>query len=735
MKRLITSLVAGITLDDSEQDARQDALERAYRELRLLEFGAVLGRNPDGEFYVLAEPAHGQTPIRELLDAAESETNSAVLLDRLNDVFENGGIRSLLFLPGVALGEIEVALAIVRAGGEYLQLKLMERLVHRVAIVNTTPMLLVKRAVSDNVAGALDSVFLTMTGIDRVGCGDEHGPDHVLRTHGDALLRCLEAPEEIANFLSSLDLVLHSYPAEVQRGVLKLLAQSIPDSQRSACEHVLEVLRDTPQDNDGPRRGVIESVLSSMRGEDVLELAMARRPARVRRIEGDTQPGPTLPMAVPPPLLPVEEVAERSQSSLRLEMDEHLLPSDEKQAFASDEQSLPGIVLEPQAVPMVFSEGPESMSFEAMEDRVATYRERSSQLLTRASAATPSEFPQCVHSLTNVANHLFDAGEYADTWGILRFFLSEARLVQRTQDPASKKALEDAKASLLRVSRTQAMCDALPHAEFGEQAAILEILAVFGADAMPALLHLNASYYLGPIMRRSVFTVMETAGESGGDILADYLRANKTRLHRLTPLVEMLGALDRGRQRELLIAYARHLVPAVRKAALIGLYRSLGKDGEKIFMDALKDEDPSVCQTAITLLAASRCMSSDFLEWLHQVIMCPNPTDVREEGVVVAALRAVGLLGNVSLGASQQVEDALLDRIGVSKSGWLRRTPRLENDLSPRVQEAICSTLGFIGTDHSKQALNLFLNDGLPAVRRRAQEALDRIRQRGSMVY
>ena len=100
----------------------------------------------------------------------------------------------------------------------------------------------------------------------------------------------------------------------------------------------------------------------------------------------------------------------------------------------------------------------------------------------------------------------------------------------------------------------------------------------------------------------------------------------------------------------------------------------------------------------------------------------------------MASLRAVGLLGNVNLSADQQVEEVLLDRIGVSKSGWLRRSPKLDNDLSPRVQEALCTTLGFVGTDHSMQALTLFLNDGLPAVRTRAKEALDRIRARGSIV-
>jgi HEAT repeat protein len=217
--------------------------------------------------------------------------------------------------------------------------------------------------------------------------------------------------------------------------------------------------------------------------------------------------------------------------------------------------------------------------------------------------------------------------------------------------------------------------------------------------------------------------------------LAEYLRANKSRLHRLTPLIEILGTIDRGRQRDLLVTYSRHPVPAVRKSALAGLYRSLGKDAEPLLLDAVKDQDPSVCQTSITLLGTSRCVIPEFIEWLHSIVISPNPTDVREEGVLVAALRALGALGNVPLTPTRQVEEVLLDRLGLAKTGWFRRGMRLENDLSPRVQEAFCSTLGSVGTEHSAQALRLFLDDGLPAVRSRAKEALDRIHARGSMRY
>ena len=730
MKRLATSLIAGITLPDAYKDARQEAIEHFYREFCRVESGFLLRLSIDGEMCLIGPDDSLQTPLRSLLDGNDTDAQ----LVSLKQAFEKAGIRALLFLPDLDLLELEVALDLIRDGGEYLQLKLMERLVHRVVILNTSPMLLVNRPVSDLVTASLDVVFLTMTGIDRVGCGDEHGPDHVLSIHGKALISLLDEPKEIVSFLASLDLVLHSYPAEVQRGVLKLMAQGVPSSKKSACEDVLELFRDAPEELEGVRKGVIESVLSSMRGEEVPELSMARRPARVRRIEGDTQPGPTLPIAIPPPLLPVEEVAELSQSAPNPRPGKERSDGDGVFAFASHEKSLPGIVLEPEEAPVVLGEASEAMRHEAMEDRVATYRERSSQLLARAASATSVEYPQCIRTLTTVAAHLLDSGEYQEAWGILRFLLSETRVPSRHEHVGSLEALNEATKSLLTIQRAKLICDALPHAEFGEQSAILELLHALGPDAMPAMLQLNATYYLGPTLRRSLFAVMENAGEKAGDVLAEYLRANKTRLHRLTPLIEILGTLDRGRQRELLIAYSRHPVPAVRKSALTGLYRSLGKDGEPVLLDALKDEDPSVCQTAITLLAASRCMLPDFIAWLHHVIVCPNPTDVREEGVLVAALRAVGLLGNVPLTASLQVEDVLLDRIGVSKSGWLRRTARLENDLSPRVQEALCATLGFIGTYHSMQALTLLLNDGQPAVRARAKEALDRIRARGSLV-
>ncbi len=725
MKHLASALVAGLIQDHAQKDSSQESIERAYRELRRVRESIALTMNSDGEFWLFGDNVDEAASLATLLDQTGAERQ----LMRLKQTFERGGVRAILFLPDLALLEMEVAVGLIREGGEFIQLKLMERLVHRVMILNASPMLLVKRSVSDLVAAALDATFLTMTGIDRAGCGDEHGPDHVLSVHGKALLQLLDEPDEIASFLSSLDLVLHSYPAEVQRGVLRILAQAVPESEREACEQALEVMNDAPDEVEGVRKGVIASVLSSMRGQEVPELSLVRRPPRVRRIEGDTQPGPTLPMAIPPPLLPVEEVAERAQSAPNL----GALKDDGIFAFRDPEESLPGVVLEASPSSALFGQSEESLPDQAMEDRVATYRERSNQLLARAAASTASEYPQCIHALSAVAEHLLDHGEYAEAWGVIRFLISEMKTASRSE-AESREALEQARFGILAPTRSDALCEALPHADFPEQAAILEILKALGSSAMLAMLNLNASYYLGPTLRRSLFAVMETSGESGAEILADYLRGNKTRLHRLTPLVEILGTIDKGCQRELLITYSRHPVPAVRKSSLIGLYRSLGKEAEPILIDALRDEDPSVCQTAITLLATSRCMRSDFIDWIYQIIISPNPSDVREEGVLVAALRALGLLGNVPIGASGQVEDVLLDRLGVSKGGWLRRSPRLENDLSPRVQEALCSTLGSIGTDHSTQALELFLDDGLPAVRMRAQEALERIRSRGSMV-
>jgi HEAT repeat protein len=728
MKRLATSLIDGIIQDRSGQDSAEELVERAYRDVGRAGGFVTLSMSSNGDFWLVSPEVQEPYAVTSLLD----EEGRTRRIGNLREIFERAGIRALLFLPNVALLEFELAIALIRGGGEFLQLKLMERLVHRVMVINVSPMLLVKRPVSVLVASALDAVFLTMTGIDRAGCGDEHGPDQVLAAQGEALLRLIDDPQEMAIFLASLDLVLHSYPAEVQRGVLRLLSRAVPDGRRKECEQALDLLSDAPDEAAGVRKEVVTSALSSMRGEEVTELSFARRPPRVRRIRNDTQPGPTLPMAIPPPLLPVEQVAKEHLSE---ELADSLFGGESREEVAFKEESIPGIILEHTAgkAPVV-SLGDLSTPEEGMEDRVATYRERSSQLLSRASAATASEYPQCIRSLAAVAEHLLDDGEYGEAWGLVRFLLSQEHQTSRG-DVASKDALIHAHSAVFKRERTVPLCEALPHADFAEQGAILEFLRAFGASAMQAMLDLNASYYLGPTLRRILFAVMETTGSDGADTLAEYLRANKSRLHRLTPLIEILGTIDRGRQRELLVFYSRHTVPAVRKSALAGLYRSLGKDAEPLLMDAVKDQDPSVCQTAITLLATSRCMVPEFIEWLHRIVMSPNPTDVREEGVLVAALRALGALGNVPLTPTRQVEEVLLDRLGLAKSGWLRRGMRLENDLSPRVQEAFCSTLGSVGTEHSAQALKLFLDDGLPAVRSRAKEALDRIRARGSMMF
>ena len=163
MKRLATSLIAGITLPDAHKDARQEAVERFYREFSRVESGFLLRLSIDGEMCLMGTDDSLRTPLRTLLDGNDADAQLA----SLKEAFEKAGIRGLLFLPELALLEMEVALDLIREGGEFLQLKLMERLVHRVVILNTSPMLLVKRAVSDWVAASLDALFLTMTGIDR----------------------------------------------------------------------------------------------------------------------------------------------------------------------------------------------------------------------------------------------------------------------------------------------------------------------------------------------------------------------------------------------------------------------------------------------------------------------------------------------------------------------------------------------------------------------------------------
>jgi len=373
-------------------------------------------------------------------------------------------------------------------------------------------------------------------------------------------------------------------------------------------------------------------------------------------------------------------------------------------------------------------------------DRIATYRERSSQLLARAAAATATEFPQCVKALGDVAQHLMGGGEFADSWGIVRFLLSQKHQASRG-DEASQVALGKAYDAIVDPARAQALCEALPHVAFAEQGAILEILSAMGPSSIEAMLELNASHHLGPSLRGCVLAHLEGMGPGGLEPLANYLQRHKSRIHRLTPLVELLGCLDHGPARDQLLGYATHPVAAVREAALVGLFRSMGKEAESVLVSALQDEEPAVCQKAITLLAIGRCDTAEFMGWLHRLVVSPHPADVREEAVILAALRAIRVLGNVPLHSGRQAEAVLIGRLGLERrlglatKGWPKRELRIENDLPPRVQEAYCLTLGSIGTEACTAVLEVLATDGVPNVRKGASEALIQIRTRAAPTY
>ena len=146
-----------------------------------------------------------------------------------------------------------------------------------------------------------------------------------------------------------------------------------------------------------------------------------------------------------------------------------------------------------------------------MEDGVATYRERSSQLLTQN---LDSNFLRvsAVRALTHRRRESYSMPVvlmHGASWSCA---LSEAQLGKRTRDPASNR-LRRCEGKPPKGFPNPGDVRCIAHAEFVEQAAILEILAArCGCDASTS--PPQPSYYLGPIMRRSVFTVMERAGSA-----------------------------------------------------------------------------------------------------------------------------------------------------------------------------------------------------------------------------
>lgn len=720
---LAQSVGAALAGDPAMAQSSQELTEKAFRHFRALGGHVLLFRELD-DVRLRALETGDEVSMTALLAAAGRD----YWVQSLNEVFDRAGAWGVAFLPNVDLLEFELGLGTLKDGGSFLHLRLMERLVHRVVIFNDTPMLQVKRLVSPSVVRALDALFLSMTGIDRTGCGEQQGPDEVLQWHGQALRWFLGEPGEIADFLASVDLVLHAYPAEVQQGVLRLMAQSMGGHARDEVVGALLVLqgrgaKDVSPGSTEARPEGVGSALAALRGEELVDLSFTRRPVRVRRLLHDTEPGPTLPLAFPPPLIPVERVASEAQAA---SMEDEPWPH---------EKTVPGVVL-------VGASGGEPVwrSSDAaplgLPDRAQTFRERCTQLLARAARSTPREFPHCVEALAEVAQDSMKKGDYADVWGVFRFLRDQEGQGARS-DPASLRALETARKRLLKASLAADLCEALPHALLAEQSAILELLAAMGLGAVRAILDLNATYHLGPSLRGSLIAVLERGPEGTAEVLALYLEEHKTRLHRLTPLIEVLGTLDRGAYRDSLMAFSHHRVVAVREASLGALSNAMGREAVPLLLRALSDEHPAVCQRAATLLGLQGCREEVFLDWLEKMVLADNPRDVREEGVLLASLRAFRALGSATLRRSEDIEALLIGRLGLSRGlgmglrGLSLRGLRMKNDLSPRVLEAFCRTLGTVGSTRSLPVLAMLLAQGSPNVQGAAREALGRLNEGG----
>lgn len=361
---------------------------------------------------------------------------------------------------------------------------------------------------------------------------------------------------------------------------------------------------------------------------------------------------------------------------------------------------------------------------------IASYDKVGPRLLERAQETDDSaKYGGTIKILSNVASAFIVDGRWSDALPIVTLLKSQEGLAASWSE-GQKKILADAIALVLPPEGVEQLVQALPETEVKDRAALYELIAAYGAQAVPALLNLFTSRRLSPVIRREVTSLVEAAGPHGGAAILEAIRRHGRRWNRVTPLIGLLGAVGYRAGQKVIVEYLRHARPNVREEALVAIYKMLEHKAQQYLLDALDDADTGVCQRAVALLAAAGSLDPGYTALLYDLVGIETPQDAREEGLIISAVMAIRSLGNVELVENVDAESALVEALRESvKSGFLGLGARSQGR-PLGVQTALCDALGAIGGERSLGALSTVGRDAPAALQSAAAMAVSRLRAR-----
>lgn len=268
---------------------------------------------------------------------------------------------------------------------------------------------------------------------------------------------------------------------------------------------------------------------------------------------------------------------------------------------------------------------------------------------------------------------------------------------------------------------TDAVADALTEAPRDKQAALMQALPQMGRAGVHLLIEL--ADHRNRSVRRTAFDALLKIGQPVVPILFETLESKKG-WHYLRNMLLLLAQLNAGgpKVENLFRRSLNHPEANIRKEALPGISRLLGRDVAALVIKALDDKDPDVKKRAAACIGLTGVAGQQGYTHLANILSSKDCGEDLAMQIVVSINR---LKPDPEQGSS--LEPTFLAMLGIT--GFLGFGGR-KGSSSKTLKVAVIQALGFVGGSRAQKGLAKLTVDQDAAIKAAAAESIKRITSR-----
>jgi HEAT repeat protein len=222
---------------------------------------------------------------------------------------------------------------------------------------------------------------------------------------------------------------------------------------------------------------------------------------------------------------------------------------------------------------------------------------------------------------------------------------------------------------------------------------LLSYLGERGADGLFRVL--AASEHV--TVRRDVLKALEKMGQVAGPLLMERLNQPGFDWFVYRNIILLLDNLRLVKASEDIVRFIKYTQPRVREQVAQYLFNNLGKESEQHLVLLLDDPDWKVQRRVLLLLAEIGSMRGGFRRRLVDILRPQNELLPDDEPIVLAALSAVGSLGEFVTDDGVQASNVLMDLLYTRPARLIDRWRLKTSPTMEKIRSEILRTLVRIG--------------------------------------